>query len=54
VASEGYNNSFNQHETERMNMVYEFVLKKFRQKILQEELADLLHMTPTSLAGYLL
>ena len=52
VASEGYNNSFNQHETERMNMVYEFVLKKFRQKILQEELADLLHMTPTSFSRY--
>ena len=52
VSSDGYNNPFNQHETERMNKVYEYVLKKFRQKILLEELADLLHMTPTSFSRY--
>jgi transcriptional regulator GlxA family with amidase domain len=52
VSSDSYNNPFNQHETERMNKVYEYVLKKFRQKILLEELADLLHMTPTSFSRY--
>lgn len=52
VSSDSYNNPFNQHETERMNKVYEYVLKKFRQKILLDELADLLHMTPTSFSRY--
>jgi AraC-like DNA-binding protein len=52
ISSITYDDSFNQHETDRLNIVYEYVLKNFRQKILLEELADLLHMTPTSFSRY--
>lgn len=33
-------------------MVYEYVLKHFRQKISLDELSGLLHMTPTSFSRY--
>ena len=52
ISSKAYDGSFNQDETDRMNLVYEYILKNFRQKILLEELADLLHMTPTSFSRY--
>jgi AraC-like DNA-binding protein len=52
ISSITYDDSFNQHETDRLNTVYEYVLKNFRQKILLEELAGLLHMTPTSFSRY--
>lgn len=52
ISSIAYDDSFNQHETDRMNVVYEYVLKNFRQKISLEELAELLHMTPTSFSRY--
>jgi AraC-like DNA-binding protein len=35
-----------------MNKVYDYVLKNFRRKLSLEELADLLHMTPTSFSRY--
>jgi AraC-like DNA-binding protein len=52
ISSKAYDNSLNQQETDRLNTVYEYVLKNFRQKILLEELAGLLHMTPTSFSRY--
>lgn len=51
ISSKAYD-VFNQNETDRLNIVYEYVLKNFRQKILLEELANLLHMTPTSFSRY--
>lgn len=39
-------------ETYRMNKVYEFVFKNYRQKISLEDVATLLHMTPTSFSRY--
>jgi AraC-like DNA-binding protein len=33
-------------------MVYEYVLKNFRQRIALGELAEMLHMTPTSFSRY--
>ena len=52
ISSIEYNEEFNQHEADRLNIVYEYVMKNFRQKIHLEELAALLHMTPTSFSRY--
>jgi AraC-like DNA-binding protein len=52
ISSTAYDDVFDQHEHDRLNIVYEYVLKNFRQKILLEELAELLHMTPTSFSRY--
>lgn len=52
ISSRAYDDVFNESETDRMNTVYEYVIKNFRQKILLEELAELLHMTPTSFSRY--
>ena len=52
ISSKTYEDVFNENETDRLNLVYEYVLKNFRRKILLEELAHLLHMTPTSFSRY--
>lgn len=52
ISSRAYDDVFNQHETDRLNQVYEYVLKNFRRTILLEELAALLCMTPTSFSRY--
>lgn len=52
ISSRGYDDVLNQNETDRLNMVYEYVLKHFRQKISLDELSGLLHMTPTSFSRY--
>ncbi len=52
LSSKTYEDEFNQNETDRLNIVYEYVMKNFRQKIQLDELAKLLHMTPTSFSRY--
>ncbi|WP_276484169.1 AraC family transcriptional regulator [Paraflavitalea pollutisoli] len=52
ISSVPYEESYNQHETDRLNLVYEYVLKHFRRKISLEEMAALLHMTPTSFSRF--
>jgi AraC-like DNA-binding protein len=52
ISSRGYDEILNQSETDRLNMVYEYVLKNFRQRIALGELAEMLHMTPTSFSRY--
>ncbi len=52
ISAKTYNDAFDQHETDRLNMVYEHVFKNFRKKILLEDLAELLHITPTSFSRY--
>jgi AraC-like DNA-binding protein len=52
ISSTAYDDSFDQHETDRLNKVYEYVFSNFRKKVLLEDLADLLHMTPTSFSRY--
>ena len=52
ISSKPYDDSFNQSETDRLNKVYEYAFKNFRKKILLEEIAELLHMTPTSFSRY--
>jgi AraC-like DNA-binding protein len=52
ISSVQYDDSFDQHETDRLNKVYEYVLKNFRRKVSLEEIAELLHITPTSFSRY--
>ena len=52
ISSKPYDDSFNQNETDRLNKVYEYAFKNFRKKVLLEEIAELLHMTPTSFSRY--
>ena len=52
ISNTSYENPFKESETNRMNQVYDYVLKNFRRKISLEELAALLHMTPTSFSRY--
>ncbi|MCW3081549.1 AraC family transcriptional regulator [Segetibacter sp.] len=47
-----YQNPLKKSETDRMNLVYEFVLKNYRTKVTLEDVASLLHMTPTSFSRY--
>lgn len=52
IASTHYNASFAEHETDRLNKVYEYIIKNYRSKIPLEKMASLLHMTPTSFSRY--
>lgn len=47
-----YQNPLKKSETDRMTLVYEFVLKNYRSKVTLEEVASLIHMTPTSFSRY--
>lgn len=47
-----YADPFRQVETDRANIVYEYVFRNFRKKIMLEEVAGLVHMTPTSFSRY--
>lgn len=52
ISSTHYDDRFNEHETDRLNTVYEYIIKNYRNKIPLEEMAGLLHMTPTSFSRY--
>lgn len=52
ISTTAFKTENNPDETDRMNLVYDYVLKNFRRKILLEELSELLHMTPTSFSRY--
>ena len=52
ISSRPCNDSFNQSETDRLNTVYEYAFKNFRKKISLGEIAELLHVTPTSFSRY--
>ena len=52
ISSNVYEEVSDQMETDRMNLVYAFVLKNFRQRILLDDVAAQLHMTPTSFSRY--
>ncbi|GAA4912306.1 AraC family transcriptional regulator [Mucilaginibacter defluvii] len=47
-----YNEPIHKAEADRMGKVYEYILRNYRKKIHQNELADLLCMTPTSFSRY--
>ena len=52
ISSKSFDESFNEHETSRLNIAYEYVFKNFRKKVSLEEIAELLHITPTSFSRY--
>lgn len=52
ISSVTFDDRFNQHETDRLNKVYEYVFNNFRTKVSLEEIAALLHLTPTSFSRY--
>jgi AraC-like DNA-binding protein len=52
ISSRAYDSTFDQHEADRLNKVYEYVFKNFRKKIVLNDLSDLLNMTPTSFSRY--
>lgn len=52
VSSRHYSDSINEHETNRLNKVYEYIIKNYRNKIPLKKMADILHMTPTSFSRY--
>jgi len=52
ISSKAYEDAFDQHETDRLNKVYEYAFQNFRKKVLLQDLAELLHMTPTSFSRY--
>lgn len=52
ISSRAYDNAIDQDETDRLNRVYQYAFQHFRKKISIRQLADLLHMTPTSFSRY--
>lgn len=52
ISSRAYDYALEEHETDRLNQVYEYAFKNFRKKVLLEDLAELLHVTPTSFSRY--
>jgi AraC-like DNA-binding protein len=52
ISSRHYSDSIDEHETDRLNKVYHYVIKNYRNKIPLEKMAELLHMTPTSFSRY--
>ena len=47
-----YETPLKESETYRMNVVYEYIFKNYRQHITLQQMAALLHMTPTSFSRY--
>ncbi|CAL1519486.1 AraC family transcriptional regulator [Chitinophaga sp. MM2321] len=47
-----YVNTLKETETHRINLVYNYVLQHFKEPIALEQVAALLHMTPTSFSRY--
>lgn len=52
ISSGHYSGVMKEHETDRLNTVYEYIIKNYRSKIPLEKMAGLLHMTPTSFSRY--
>jgi len=52
ISHNEYIEPFKKDEADRMNSVYEYILKNYRKKINLNEVADLVCMTPTSFSRY--
>lgn len=48
LTSIGYSGNYNTEHVSRIDEVYEFVIKNFKEKITLESIAESVHMTPTS------
>lgn len=52
LASDGYKPTFNEQETDRINLVYVYVMQNFKDTVSLQTAADLLHMTPNAFCRY--
>lgn len=52
ISSQDYSFDMNEHETDRLNKVYEYIITNYRNKIPLEKMAGMLNMTPTSFSRY--
>jgi AraC-like DNA-binding protein len=52
LATEGYSNLLEEADSDRMNRVYAFVMKNFRERISLEEVAAIANMGPSSFSRY--
>lgn len=52
LSSPGYRNVFKTDDSEKMQLVYEYVITRFTTKIELQDVADLLNMTTTSFCRY--
>lgn len=52
ISGATYADPFKQAETDRANLVYEYVISNFRKSISLVEVAALVHLTPTSFSRY--
>jgi len=52
LATEGYSNSMKETETDRMNRVYAYVMKNFREKITLDDVAGIASMSPSAFSRY--
>ena len=52
LSSAGYSNTFDFSQVGRLNRIYDFVARNFRDRILLEEVAALVNMTKTSFCRY--
>lgn len=52
LCSEGFTQSFHGREHEKINVIYKYVIKNFKNKISLAEVADLVFMTPTAFCRF--
>lgn len=52
ISTKAYDDAIDQNESDRLNQVYEYTFRHFRKKVLLNDIAHLLHMTPTSFSRY--
>ena len=52
LSSEGFTNSSYHQEYEKINIIYEYMIKNFKNNITLDEVAATIHMTPASFCRY--
>jgi len=52
ISSKAYDDAIAQDESDRLNRVYQYAFQHFRKKISIKDIANMLHMTPTSFSRY--
>jgi AraC-like DNA-binding protein len=52
ISTKVYDDAIDQHESDRLNQVYQYTFQHFRKKIWIKDIAGLLHMTTTSFSRY--
>jgi len=53
LSSLGFKHEFSGSEEERLNIIYEYSLKNFRNRVVLAEVAELVNLTPTSFCRYI-